>query len=188
MTVSALGRAAAAAVLLAGGCGVTTERRPRSITDGRLPSLQASSLPEPPATRPGAVAFTLYLIGGQRLHAVPRAVVGPVRPADRVDALRAGPTAQEAATGLRSALDQQATVRVTRVEGAVATIDLPPGLADLLGSDQTVALAQLVYSVTDDPAVDAVAFTVDGAPASTPVQDGTLIGRPVGRGDFPAFA
>ncbi len=186
--MSALGRAAAAAALLAGGCGVTTQGHPRSITDDRLQSLQASSLPEPPATRPGAVAFTLYLIGGERLRAVPRAVVGPVRPADRLDALRAGPTAQEAATGLRSAVDQQATVHVSRVEGTVATVDLPPELADLLGSDQTVALAQIVYSLTDDPALDAVAFTVNGAPASTPVQDGTLIGRPVGRGDFPAFA
>lgn len=186
MTPAARLGCSAAVALLVAGCGVPTESRPRSISDDLIPAELSNPPPGPPSTdRPGAVAFTVYLIGGERLRPVPRAVVGTVSPEGRLDALRAGPTAEEAASGLRSALDEATSVRVARVAGRVATIDLPSELADLVGSDQVLSLAQLVYTVTDDPAVEAVVFTVNGDPVASPVQDGTLIGRAVGRSDFP---
>jgi len=172
----------------AGGCGVPTEDRARSIPEERLPAA-LSQPPAGPATtgRIGAAAFTVYLIDEERLRPVPRAVDGSVNLAGRLDALRAGPTADEETAGLRSALNDEAAIRVSRVTGEVATVDLPIGLAELVGSDQVLALAQLVFTLTEDPNVDDVIFTVDGAPVAAPVGDGTLLGRPIGRVDFPTL-
>ena len=181
--------AAAAGLLLAvaSGCGVPTESRPGLIPDDRLPAALSSPPPRPRATPVDATVFNVYLIDEERLRPVPRAVVGDVNLAGRLEALRAGPTADEAGAGLRSALNEEASIRISRVSAAVATVDLPLGLAELVGSDQVLALAQLVFTLSEDPVIDEVLFTVEGEPVAAPVEDGTLLGRAVGRSDFPTL-
>lgn len=187
MTRRAWAAAAAAGLLLvvASGCGVPTESRPGLLPDDRVPAALSSPPPHPPAMDPvDATVFNVYLIDEERLRPVPRAVVGDVNLAERLEALRAGPTADEAGAGLRSALNDEASIRISRVSAAVATVDLPLGLAELVGSDQVLALAQLVFTLSEDPVIDEVLFTVEGEPVAAPVEDGTLLGRAVGRSDF----
>ena len=178
----------AVGLCLTSGCGVSTESRPRSIPQDRIPAALSNPPPSPSTTgRVGDATFTVYLIDGERLRPVPRTALGGITPAARLEALRAGPTSDEAAAGLGSALNEETSIRVSRVAGGTATVDLPHALAALVGSDQVLALAQLVFTLTEDPAISEVTFTVDGEPVAAPVGDGALIGRAVGRGDFPAL-
>ena len=173
---------------LSNGCGVSTESRPRPTPQDQIPP-SLSNPPLSPSTTDhvGDAAFTVYLIDGGRLRPVPRAAPGGITPAARLDALRAGPTSDEAAAGLGSALNEETSIRISRVTDGTATVDLPPALAALVGSDQVLSLAQLVFTLTEDPAISEVIFTVDGEPVAAPVGNGALIGRAVGRGDFPAL-
>ncbi|MFP3900434.1 MAG: GerMN domain-containing protein, partial [Acidimicrobiia bacterium] len=49
------------------------------------------------------------------------------------------------------------------VDGGVAIVDLREEFADLSGSDQVVAIAQVVFIATARPDADQVSFTLDGA-------------------------
>ena len=190
MTRPAAAASTAVAVLLClpSGCGVSAESRPRPIPHDRVPAALSNPPPDPSTTdRGGAAAFTVYLIDGDRLRPVPRAALGGISPAARLEALRAGPTSDETAAGLGSALNEETRIQISRVAGGTATVDLPPALAALVGSDQVLALAQLVFTLTEDPSIGRVIFTVDGEPVAAPVGDGALIGRAVDRGDFPAL-
>ena len=188
---SAAARTVIAVLLcLTSGCGVSTESRPRSIPQDRIPAALSNPPPSPSTTgRVGDApfTFTVYLIDGERLRPVPRTALGGISPAARLEALRAGPTSDEAAAGLGSALNEETSIRISRVAGGTATVDLPHALAALVGSDQVLALAQLVFTLTEDPTISEVIFTVDGEPVAAPVGNGALIGRAVGRGDFPAL-
>ena len=188
---AAAARRTAIAVLLclSNGCGVSTESRPRPIPQDQIPPALSNPPPSPSTTdRVGDAAFTVYLIDGERLRPVPRAAPGGITtPAARLDALRAGPTSDEAAAGLGSALNEESSIQILRVTGGTSTVDLPHALAALLGSDQVLALAQLVFTLTEDPSISDVIFTVDGEPVAAPIGNGALIDRAVGRGDFPAL-
>lgn len=185
----ALARAALPALLIAipSGCGVPTESRPRDIPQDRVPAALSAPPSSPTTDDRGDARFTVYLIDGKRLRPVPRTAVGSVTPSTRLEALRAGPTSDESASGLGSALDEESSIRISQVTGGVATVDLPPALAALVGSDQVLALAQMVFTLTEDPAIGEAIFTVDGNPVDVPVGDGTLTGRAVGRADFPVL-
>ena len=183
-------RAAICALLIAfpSGCGVPTESRPRAIPQDRVPAALSTPPSTPPTTDDrGDARFTVFLIDGKRLRPALRTAAGSVTPATRLEALRAGPTVDEVASGLGSALDEDTSIRISQVTGGVATLDLPPALAALVGSDQLLALAQLVFTLTEDPAIGEVIFTVDGKPVDVPVGDGTLTSRAVGRSDFPTL-
>ncbi|MFP5369271.1 MAG: GerMN domain-containing protein [Actinomycetes bacterium] len=189
-------RAAAAAVLAAlavlavllPGCGIDIEDAPRGIGPERVPAELGAPPPAPPAAdRPGAVAFTVYLLRGDRLAPVLRAAVGTVTVADRLDALVAGPTQEEAATGLRSTLPEGPRLEVTSVAGSVVTVDVSTGLTTIGGPEQVLAVAQIVFTATEAPGVTAVAFTADDRRAATPTADGSIADRPVSRADFPGL-
>lgn len=186
--VKATAASCALLIALAGACGVPIESRPRPISPDQVPSALSVPPSTPPTTDgPGDARFTVYLIDGKSLRPVPRAAADSIGPTTRLEALRAGPTSEEAAAGLGSALNEEVTIRVSQLTGEVAIVDLPPALAALVGSDQVLAIAQLVFTLTEDPAISGVIFTVEGKPVDVPIGDGTLTGRAVGRADFPAL-
>lgn len=93
-----------------------------------------------------------------------------------LDRLLAGPSAAEAAAGVRSQLPAGTTVLGLRISTGIATVDLssPFGSA---GSQPTMPLqlAQLVYTLTQFPTVTGVRFEIDGTGVTVaggvPVQD-----------------
>jgi spore germination protein GerM len=178
----------AGAVIVTAGCGVDTETSPRRIPADRIPAQLNAPPPSPPtADRPGAVAFTVYLVRGEDLAPVPRALIGTVTVAERLSALAAGPSQEEAASGVRSTLPEGPRLAMTQVAAGVATVDVAANLAAIGGPEQVLAVAQIVFTATEDPAVEAVAFTVDRRPAGTPTGDGSIADRPVRRSDFPGL-
>lgn len=178
--------AVVALALVLTGCGVDIETTHRQVPADRVPEQLGAPPPAPPtADRPGAAAFTVYLVRDKALAPAPRALIGTVTAADRLSALVAGPSQDEAASGLRTTLPEGPRLTVTKVAGGVATVDLAADLTAIGGPEQVLAVAQIVFTATEDPAVQAVAFTADHRPVGTPTGDGSIAEGPVQRTDFP---
>ncbi len=96
----------------------------------------------------------------------------------------AGPTPAEARAGIWSAIPPGTSVRATRIRNGVATVDLSSNLATIGGTDEILAVAQIVLGVTALPDVDAVIFLLDGAETSVPRSDGVLVSGPLDPDDY----
>lgn len=168
----------------AAACGVPGQDRAERLGDQGAVAL----VDPPPTSRPGAVSVSVYLVRGANLVAVPRAVgAGPVTVDAVVQALIAGPSNEEAAGGLHSAVGPSTRVRRAVVEGGIARIDLSSPFAQARSEDQVVAVAQFVYTVTGLADVEAVSITVDGEPIEVPTPDGGLKSGPLRRSDLPGL-
>jgi hypothetical protein len=179
----------AAAVLLA-GCGVATDEGPRALRRADVPF----DLLEPDATATSTtlVAVTtevpVYLVGSERLAVVRRLVEPPPSLFRAIETLLAGPTAEEAAAGLRSAVSNQTRVLSVRVQSGVASLDLSGEFATIGGQELILAVAQLVYTATAAQGVLGVRLSLDGESVEIPRRDGTLTKEPVGRSDYSGLA
>ena len=177
-------RLAAGLVLAAvalGGCGVPTQEQPEIL------SVSAPEAPANPAATLGGQEAQIWLVRGDRLEAVSR----PVSPADVptvLEALLTGPTPEEAASGLRTALTPQ-TLRDSgpTPEDRVVTLDVTREFTGLVGGNQQLAVAQVVWTATQFPAVERVRFSTEGEPLEVPTDRG-LTDRPVGRDDYASVA
>lgn len=144
--------------------------------------------PAPPATtttvpeRVSAPA-TIWLVGGDGIQPVGRQVVAPVTVERLLAALVAGATADEAAFGLRSALADEVLGEAVVIAG-VATIDLREAFAGAVPREQLLALAQIVYTVTELDPVQVVTFTLGGEPVDVQRGDGSVSDGAVTRLDY----
>jgi spore germination protein GerM len=75
-------------------------------------------------------------------------------------------------------------VRRVALRAGTAHADLQPALSNLGGTEQLLAIAQLVCTLTHRPGVGLVSFTLDGAPVDVPRGDGSLTAGPVSRDDY----
>lgn len=99
-------------------------------------------------------------------------------------ALMSGPTAEEEASGLRTAIPRDAELLELTVRDGVASVDLSKEFE--LSADQRVLLqrvGQVVYTLTGAPGVGRVRFLIDGEPASVLGEDGAAH-EEVGRSDY----
>lgn len=133
---------------------------------------------------PDSIALSVYLVRDNRLVHVTRELASPsLSLVDAVitDAI-AGPTPAEARSGIWSAIPPGTSVLGSRVVNGVAEIDLTSDFAVIGGTDEILAVAQIVWSVTALSDVDAVVFLLDGSPTGAPRADGVLVSGPL-RGD-----
>ncbi len=132
----------------------------------------------------------IYLVTSdpQHLVAVARDVGAADPVAAAVAALAAGPTDREAAFGLQTALPAQHLVRSVKVADGVAAVDLDTAFGDIGGSNQLLAIAQLVYTLTAQSTVDRVTFSVEGGAVEIPRGDGSLTSGAVSRTDYQQLA
>jgi Sporulation and spore germination len=168
---------------LLAACGVPADPSPRSIPAEEVPFglLGATTSTTSPAPTTRAVVF---LVEGDRLAAVRREVPAPATPAAVLAAVAAGPTPQEAGAGLRTALVTGATLAQVTAGTATVRLDRDFAAADI--HEQVLALAQLVYSVTELPGVGGVQFTFDGQPAEIPTAAGPAKDGAATRADYAA--
>jgi spore germination protein GerM len=180
-----------AASWLGAGCGVPTDRGvevadPESVPFGLLePDPETNVAPDPRAA--SAIDVFFFHAGEQRLIPVTRRVDSGDT-ATVIQELEAGPSAAESSLGLQSSLIDVEVVDGVSVEGGVATVDLLASFTDLSGAEQLTAVAQLVFSLTDRPGVDRVAFTLDGEAVEVRRADGTSTSEPLDRDDFASMA
>ncbi|MGY1828731.1 MULTISPECIES: AMIN-like domain-containing (lipo)protein [unclassified Blastococcus] len=188
-----LRRLGAAGALLAvtTACGVPTGADPSTIAASDVPyGLAAPSSPPspPPAPVPDIEAGWAYLVGADEAL-VPRARdsgTGPIdeRLGELLSALVAGPTEEERAEGLSTALPAGLEASVTGIDDGTATIDLS-GAAPLPSTRR--AVAQLVLTATSLPGVEAVLLTSGGEPVEAPLPSGALTDAPLLPADYAVF-
>jgi len=130
----------------------------------------------------------VFFVRGERLIAVPRQVRAPLTLRGLLDAVLAGPTPAEAASGLRSAIRPQTRVISASLRNGVAQVDLSTPFGAVEGEDQVPAVGQLVYTCTQLPGVTGLELLVDGQRVEVPTEEGKLTSRPLLRSDFPTLA
>lgn len=175
-------RALLLAVLLLAGCGVPVDDVPRRVPapPGRLPTPVTGS-PTAPA---GRVDEPLCFVREDRLEPLVRRVEA-LPPVDaHLQHLLAGPSSTERDGGLTSALPGTVAVLGARVNGTLAEVDIQEAVDGTGRSDEILAFAQIVCTLTRRPEVDMVAFQRAGRPLDVPRADGSLSREPLTAADY----
>lgn len=174
--------AAAASLLL--GCGVRSESSPRRVPATEVPfGLVAEGRHDAGAAASTPTA-TIYLVGPDGLVAARRGASGTVDAATAMRLLLRGPTDDEAAAGLTTALLARGVAHVEGRSGETVNVELSARFRDGSVPRQSTALAQIVLTATSVPGVADVRFTSDGVAVAVPRADGSLTDRPVDRADY----
>lgn len=170
------------AVLLLAGCGVQPQRGPETLV------LSDSPTPDTvPAPDDGAAPASVYFVRGARLEAADR-TAADTRVATVLALLTAGPTRSEVLSGLRTAVaPQMLTVRDVPPPGMTVVVDLTREFTGVSGGNQLLAVAQVVWTLTEVSEVTTVRFTSGAGPVEVPTDEG-LTDLPVSRGDYRSVA
>lgn len=188
--MSAVLRAAAAiAVLLTCGCGIPTEPSANRINDESVPFGLLSSAPATGTSEKAAGgSLSVFFVRDDRLVAVERRVDGAPDAAQALSQLVIGPTQEEQDAEIGTNASDVPLAVAPAPQPGVVTVDLGERVSELPSRVQTVALAQIVYTLVDLPGIDAVEFTVDGEPVDVLRGDGSLSGGPVTPADYPELS
>jgi spore germination protein GerM len=173
---------ACAAMSSAAGCGIPTDDAARALDPQAAPyRVVTRDRADTPA---GTHRIVVFLVRDGALAPVPRRIPAAPTPAAVLTALTAGPTREEQAEGLTTALPLDQVAHVARVEGSTVTVALPTTSDASSRSDAIFGFGQLVLTLTALPSVSGVRFEDGGKPLQVPRSDGALSGSPLGRLDY----
>ncbi|MGY1669129.1 GerMN domain-containing protein [Geodermatophilus sp. SYSU D00710] len=163
------------------GCGVRPQDAPETVSPAAAPS------PTPPGdTATTGPQLTVFLVRGADLVPVQRRTDAATVQA-ALEQLVEGPSRAEAGTGIRTALPPE-VVGVEEVGvGGIVTVAVTRGFTGITGGNQLLAVAQVVWTLSDLPTISGVRFVVDGTPVEVPTDVG-LSDRPVNRDDYRTVA
>jgi hypothetical protein len=183
---------AVAVVLAFGACGVRSDDAPRTLAADQVPYGLLDDAPSPTTSTPSASvpkeqALVYFVDSSDHLVPVARDVNRPPTVAKALIALLFGVQEDEAAKGLRSAIDPTASIQARGAEPGIVTVDLSPEFAQGSTSEQLLRIAQIVYTATKIPGVTGVRFTLNGTPIQAPTPTGST-GDPVGPAQYQEFA
>jgi spore germination protein GerM len=178
----------AAAALAIASCGLPTASSPERIAPANVPYGLLASPKAAPATPGEGPATTVFLVNGDRLVPARRRVTGLNVPAEALRALLEGPTATESTAGVVSDIPSQTRLISLDLNGAVAAVDLSEDFGTTGGSQQVLAVAQIVYTLTASKYIDAVVFSLAGKPVEVPDGSGSLSTAPRSRADYKKVA
>ncbi len=170
-------------VMLA-GCGVEPEERAEPVEVQQLPSELRRSAPDG-SSAPRSSAVTVYLVGVDGRLVERRVDAGEHSASGALDALLEVGAPQD---GLRNAVPAGTSVRSVRLDEVTLTVDLSEQFSSVRGSDQLLACAQVVWTVTEYPAVKQVRIGVGGRYIELPVDGGASTAEPVDRDDYRSVA
>ena len=137
-------------------------------------------------TLPTTLSFEVWFARGEQLVSEQRTHAATPRVATAaVEALLAGPTAAEHASGVSTAIPGGTRLLGISIKRGVATVDLTSEYQSGGGSlSMQVRLGQVVYTLTQFPTVKTVRFALDGAPVNVFSGEGIVLDHPVGRSDY----
>lgn len=180
-------------------CGIPTSGGPTAISKKDVPFQLLS--PATPSTTESTVPATVLVPEPIFLVAVATQTVAPVTRNVAVSAtlnatltevlnkLLDGPTTDESASGLQSYLNPETKTEVSaRVTNGVATVDFTTNPFSLVGTNQTLAVAQVVFTATEQQGVTGVLFQIAGQPIEVPTASGATVPGPVDRTAYQAQA
>lgn len=171
---------------LVGACTVRTEGTAERIDDVPFALLDPEA-PTVVANTSGRDVRVCLIDDGQ-LTTVTRRLAEDAR---LIDVVRAIGTLSEdeANDGLATTLGAPEEVKSVSVKAGTATIELAANAEQAIVGDPLTTVAQLVCTVTSQPGVGRVEFTVDGDRVDVPRADGSLTDSAVTRDDYtPLFA
>ncbi len=162
------------------GCGSADETAPAPASG--TTAVEAPATTAEQETR----QLLVYFLRDERLGVAARIV--PETEAVGAAAIRtllAGPNAVERDAGLSTAVPEGTELLGLSIAGGVATIDLSGSFDDGGGTlSMTTRIAQVVYTLTQFPTVESVAFRLDGEPVEAIGGDGVLVDPPATRASF----
>ncbi len=184
LTAAALGLLAACVGLLA-ACGVGTSGDAHRSEPADVPFdlLDDRSSGETTGRSSDTTAVDLYFYDGRTERLLP--VASEVEDTALEAVLRrlqdvSGSTGVPAGNPLSDA----EVIRSVDTARGRATVDLDESFSDLSGTDQLIALAEIVYTATGRPGIGQVTFTLDGKPVEVTRADGSLTSDPLARSDY----
>jgi spore germination protein GerM len=169
-----------ALVAMTASCGFPTQDSPHRADLDEAPPLVSSADSVPTRNEDVAVWF----VHDDRLTSATRSVPTPINATAAIAAITGGVSASESAAGLRSAIPDPAMVTEAMVAGGTAVVTLAPEFLDIPAGDQVLALAQIVYTLTDLRGVGRVRFEIAGEPVVVPLPGGGSTEDSVSRDDF----
>ena len=170
-------------------CGVPEEGRFIPLNESQVPDAlivtttmasTTTTLAAPPDSTSTTVAdvlydsVELYFVSANRVVRSERRIVSPATPTQVLDTLLAGLDNQTESAGLRSALPRGLTATIDVRRGVARIASTAPFLSELEPSDQRLAIAQLVLTLTRRPGIGQVIFSVDGIDIQVPRGGGDL--------------
>jgi len=160
-------------------CGVPIDSGPKALARGNVPFgllRPSSTTTTSPSAAPVTVSVVIYLLAANgQLSAAAREVPVPAPLTAILGALVDGPTNAEAAAGLQSAVPSQTQVISASVAGGIATVDLGGTFAQLVGTPEIEAVAQIVFTATAVPGVSGVSFELNGQQVAVPTATGAEV-------------
>ena len=161
-TVHRLAALVAVIAVVVSACGIPLDGEPRAI-DAATPT----PVEEQPTPTPQAVQlFTIFLTDAEgRVRPVERELPDPLTITALVEELRETPTEQETEQGLVTLIPAETALFAAPEppEGGTAIIDLASGSLDTLEDDfLTLAVAQIVWTLSGSPSIDRVVIRIDG--------------------------
>lgn len=183
--------AAVAGSLALTGCGLGAQSVPEPLAPPPTTPQLVGRTSQPGKPAPGIVpALVTIFLEGRYQHLVPvrSEVPWPATMAALMGRLAAGPTASESSRGLVSPASSVGPFGVGPVHDGVVPVDLPVSFENLGGQDQTMAAAQIVFTVTTFPGVKGVRFLMGGQAAQVPNGNGSLTAGPSTRKDYAGLA
>lgn len=181
--------AALALMPVLAACGLPSTGQAKTIDPSGVPfgllSPSPADLASPQAQgRPTAV----YFVRDDRLVTALRRVDGENAPAEIVRMLLEGPTREESAANITSDIPEGTRLVSLDVVGSMATVDLSNQFGTAGGSDQVLAVAQMVYTLTTTGQIRTVQFAIDGKVIEVPDGSGSLASTPRSRADYAQVA
>lgn len=182
-----------AIAVVVSGCVVPDDAEPRALEPSNVPfSLLATSTTDTTQTVPSvaSVEVSVYLVDNDTNQLVEalRSVPGPASPRVALEELLGGPTEDELAFGITSAIAQStALLGLADAGNRVITVNLSDDLRTISGQGQRLALAQVVFTATATAEVDGVLFAFEGEVSEVPDAQGQSTADPLDRADFATF-
>jgi spore germination protein GerM len=187
---------AAAVSLLLGACSVPTDKQAHVVPNDQVPfglaepattTTAATTTTVPidpfPTTTVGTELVRLYFAQDTQFVAVVRRLPRPVTLQAVVEGLAGGPHPPEEPGNLRSVLGNS-DVKGVVLRAGIAAVQLDARFGELPPSEQRLAVAQLVLTLTDRPGVGQVTFQVGDQAADVPRPSGALTKAAVSRDDY----
>lgn len=176
-----------AAVVIA--CGGDASSPAPTITMTETTPASAPPSPSPTPTTAETIPVSVYFLRGEKLGVAERRV--PRTQAVAAAAMRelcGGPTEEERAAGLGSAVPDGTELLGIVIRDGVATVDLTSQYASGGGSlSMTARVAQVVYTLTQFPTVKAVSFRLNGQPITALGGEGVAVAPPQTRRTWAEF-
>jgi spore germination protein GerM len=172
--------------LLAAGCSIPTQSGPSAVASSRVPfHLLDPHLPTTTTTQPKPSSLVpvkvFYLNANNQLAPVVRYVSAPAPLTSIINALLAGPSSGDSASGLTTAIPTDvAVLSAGSTAPNVVTVNFNSAFGQITGTATGQAVAQVVATVaTEEGLGTGVVFEIQGQRTNVPVANGSQVAGPV---------